>query len=144
MRSFRLYAILFTVFTTVVACNTKPPKEAEEYHKLFDEVIAVHDEIMPEMMKLNSLAGKLKKETDATNTHSGILDSLEMSHKAMMDWMKDFSEKFPYDEFNPKDKTPEEITDKVNILKEEKDEVYALRDLIYQSIEKAEKLLNEK
>ncbi|MGS2762000.1 hypothetical protein [Sinomicrobium sp. M5D2P9] len=144
MRSFRLYTILITVFTTVVACNTKPSEEAEAYHKLFDEVIAVHDEIMPEMGKLNSLSKKLKQEADSVNTHSGILDSLEMSYKAMMDWMKDFSEKFPYGEFNPKDKTREEITAKVNILEEEKNEVYELRELINQSIEKAEKLLNEK
>ncbi|MGS2740642.1 hypothetical protein [Sinomicrobium sp. M5D2P17] len=143
MRSLRLYAILFMVIAMAIACNTKPSKEAEAYNKLFDEVITVHDEIMPAMGKLNSLSKRLKQEADSTNS-SGVLDSLEMSHKAMMDWMKDFSEKFPYGEFNPKDKTPEEITAKVNILEEEKNEVYELHELINQSMEKAEKLLNAK
>ncbi len=143
MKSPRLYAIGFMVIATAIACNTRTSKEAETYNKLFDEVITVHDEIMPAMGKLNSLSKKLKQEAGSTGS-SGILDSLQMSHKAMMDWMKDFSEKFPYGEFNPKDKTTEEITAKINILEEEKNEVYELRELISQSIEKAEKLLSEK
>lgn len=142
MRYLRLSTLWFTICIALTACNDKPSPETKEYSKLFDEVIAVHDEVMPEMGKLNTLAEALKKQNDTTRNYQGILDSLQLSHKAMMDWMKDFSEKFPYGEFDPKNSEPEELQAKIEILKEEKTEVYEMRELMQESIAKAEKQLD--
>lgn len=145
MKFFNSPAILIAVFAIFTACSTKPSKEAQEFQTLFDEVIAVHDEVMPKMGKLNALGQQLKRETDTTTTaYTEAAEGLQKSHKAMMDWMKDFSEKFPYESSPLKDKTSEEIAQKVTLLKAEKDEVHELRDLINQSIEKAERLLEKK
>ncbi|MBC9795497.1 hypothetical protein [Sinomicrobium weinanense] len=145
MKFFNSPVILIAIFTVTTACTTKPSKEAREFQTLFDEVIVIHDEVMPQMGKLNTLGQQLKKEADTTTAaYTEAAEGLKKSHKVMMDWMKDFSEKFPYDDAPLKDKTPEEITQKIALLKSEKEEMSELRDLVNQSIEKAERLLEKK
>ncbi|UGU16929.1 hypothetical protein LS482_03415 [Sinomicrobium kalidii] len=145
MKFFNFSALSVLAVAIFAACTTKPSKEAQEFRSLYDEVIVVHDEVMPKMGKLNTLGQRLKKETDTTAVaYHEAAEGLKKSHTAMMDWMKDFSEKFPYEDAPLKDKSTEEIAEKITLLKTEKAEVSDLRDLINRSIEKAERLLEKK
>jgi uncharacterized protein YajQ (UPF0234 family) len=65
---------------------------------------------------------------------------LQDAHAAMMDWMKGFGDRFDYEEvMEGKPLSPEKIA----LLKDEEVKVKAMRDLVLQSINSAEKILDE-
>ncbi|WP_461533901.1 hypothetical protein [Sinomicrobium sp.] len=145
MRSYTLFSLLSVIaFTATISCSDKASEEVNKYKELYQEIIAVHDEVMPKMGELNKLSKTLKEETDSvSSSHTGILDSLKLSHTTMMDWMKDFSEKFPYGT-DPLQKTTEELQRDIELLKTEREEVNKMRDLIEESMAKAQKAISEK
>lgn len=68
-----------------------------------NEIMKIHDEVMPKMSEINQLATKLKsiKEAAGTteegkpNTPEGLddaLNSLRSAEQYMMDWMKEYSD----------------------------------------------------
>ncbi|RAV30575.1 hypothetical protein [Sinomicrobium soli] len=146
MRSFILFSLLWAaVFSVTTSCSDKPSEEVRKYQELYREVIAVHDEVMPKMGELNALSRTLKQEQDSISaTHTGILDSLKLSHTTMMEWMKDFSEKFPYGKSDPLQKTPEELHRDIELLQAELGEVNRMKDLIEESMTKAKKAISGK
>ncbi|AKA34770.1 hypothetical protein VC82_1127 [Flagellimonas lutaonensis] len=107
------------------------------------EVMAIHDEVMPKMSKLGKLVAELKTKVDTTETgrqYEAAMKDLQAAHKAMMDWMQGFGDRFDSDEIlNGKELTPQ----KQQWLDEEEEKVKALREQINLSIERAEKLLKK-
>ena len=108
-----------------------------------EEVMAIHDEVMPEMGTIGKLVAELKPKADSTEMgmkYGSAMKDLQDAHKSMMDWMRGFGDRFDSDEIlNGK-----ELTDQKKIwLDEEEEKVKALREQIYNSIEQARQLLED-
>ncbi len=106
------------------------------------EVIAIHDEVMPKMSDISKLVAQLKPMADSTETgmeYMVAMKDLQAAHKSMMDWMQGFGSRFDSDEIlNGKELNSE----KKAWLLEEEQKVIRLRKDINGSIERAEALLS--
>ncbi|QBA65149.1 hypothetical protein EQY75_11785 [Muriicola soli] len=124
-----------------MSCKTEP-KKAETSSKM-EEVMAVHDEVMPKMGTISKLVARLKPMADTTDTgknYMKAMQDLQAAHKSMMDWMQGFGSRFDSDEImNGKELSAEK---KVWLLEEE-EKVNQLKEDINNSIAKAEELLAE-
>ncbi|WP_339916266.1 hypothetical protein [Yeosuana marina] len=136
--------VLSLILVLVVSCDKKPSKETLEFNSTFNEVMAVHDEVMPKMNEMGKLSAELKAKIDTTavgKTYQKALDSLGNAHKYMMKWMEDFSNKFPYSDDRLKGKSTEEILSAIEELKKEKTKVDAVRNALNGSINNAKTVL---
>jgi len=118
-------------------------KTDEEQPTQMEEVMAIHDEVMPKMGKLSKLVAELKAKVDTTATgkeYEVAMKDLQEANKSMMDWMMGFGERFDSDEIlEGKELTQEKQT----WLNEEEEKVKALKEQINSSIENAESLLKK-
>lgn len=132
--------VLLVVALTALVNSCKSEKESKQ----MNQVMAIHDEVMPKMGQLGKLVGELKEmENDSTEIGREYKETridLQKANEAMMGWMQDFGNRF----------TPEEILDgkelperKKQWLNEEEEKVKAVRNMINTSIEKAENLLGK-
>ncbi len=132
---------LLPLFFFLLACKTET-KKSESPTKM-QEVIAVHDEVMPKMGTISKLVAQLKPLADSTETgkkYQTAIRDLQAAHRSMMDWMQGFDERFDSDEImNGKELSEEK---KAWLLEEEK-KVNQLKEDINGSIERAEKLLSK-
>ena len=75
--------------------------EAPKQNPKMQEVMAIHDEVMPKMNELASLTAQLKAKVDTTATgqayEAGMKD-LQEAHTLMMDWMSGFGDRFDHEE----------------------------------------------
>ena len=139
-----LLTLVAVVSLIVFSCKEESKKtEANDSTSKMEEVMAIHDEVMPKMSTIGKLVAELKPKADTTAQglpYKEAMTDLQDAHKSMMDWMKGFGDRFDSDEIlNGKELSPEK---KVWLLEEEV-KVKALRDQINGSIEKAEKLLEQ-
>jgi hypothetical protein len=125
-----------------------PKMEIEAFETLKAEAMEVHDEIMPKLGKLMELRGELAvNEPESmskeayTKEISTAGEDLKASHDAMMSWMQDYSEKFPYGDPTPK--TKEAMDKKLPLLKQEVKEIKGLKKQTLNAIEIAEELLRK-
>ncbi|MBP2833402.1 hypothetical protein J8281_14500 [Aquimarina sp. U1-2] len=135
---FLFYACILLAF---VSCN-KLSEEEQKFDAIMEEVISVHDEVMPKMGEISSLIKELEPKTDTTTAATPYIQAqqdLKDAYDFMMTWMSDFSEKFPHDE----ETDAKEISSQIELLKEEKIEVNKLKDQINSSIRNAKRLLNK-
>ena len=138
-------ALAFLVFSlSLFSCRENPKtEEGSDSSAKMEEVMAIHDEVMPKMSTIGKLVAELKPKVDTSEAgqrYGEAMTDLQDAHKAMMDWMKGFGDRFDSDEIlNGKALSPEK---KVWLLEEEV-KVNALRDQINSSIDKAEKLLED-
>ncbi|MEB2781094.1 hypothetical protein U3A58_11880 [Algoriphagus sp. C2-6-M1] len=93
--------ILFLILTSFLLVNACGPKSPSENEKLREEVIAVHDEVMPKMGKLKSLerqalekAEELKSQNPMDSTkveaYEALGYDLNRAHEAMFEWMHQY------------------------------------------------------
>ncbi|WP_378172742.1 hypothetical protein [Aquimarina sp. SS2-1] len=145
MKTNKLYYFLFIIgIIFTVSCN-QLSKEEQEFDTLMQQVIDVHDEVMPKMGTMSSLIKDLEPKIDTTTTgksYAKAQKDLKDSYDFMMDWMSDFSNKFPHGEEITTDDL-EKFTSKMKMLKEEEVEVNKLRDQINSSIDNAKKILKK-
>lgn len=127
-----------------MACKEekKSTETGAEMSKM-EEVMAIHDEVMPEMSTIGKLVAELKPKADSTEVgmkYGVAMKDLQDAHKAMMDWMRGFGDRFDSDEIlNGK-----ALTEQKQIwLDEEEEKVKALREQIYGSIDRAQQLLED-
>ncbi|MFC4095498.1 hypothetical protein [Euzebyella saccharophila] len=118
-------------------------KEEKEQTQM-QEVMAIHDEVMPKMSKLGTLVGELNsKENDSTEIglqYREARKDLQAAHKSMMDWMQNFGNRFDPDEILK----GKELTDqKQEWLNEEEKKVKDLKEQINSSISNAQQLLGK-
>jgi len=136
---YTLIALLSVGLLSLGCKGETPPSESNK----MAEVIAVHDEVMPKMSEIGKLVAQLKPMADSSETGLPYLKAmrdLQDAHAAMMDWMKGFGDRFDYEEvMEGKPLSPEKIA----LLKDEEVKVKAMRDLVFQSITSAEKILDE-
>lgn len=132
-------AFAFILFTTF-SCKNKTEAQAEEQSQM-QEVLAIHDEVMPKMGTIGNLITRIDERIKVTDSTEALLNAsqdLKYSHKAMMDWMKTFGERFDSDEILKGKALSDE---KQKYLDEEEIKVKALRDKINSSIKSAQELL---
>jgi hypothetical protein len=143
---------LTILLVTLVSCNTEAAKKQKE-QKLAEEVMAVHDEIMPKMdiifklrKDLKNLANERAAWNDSVGTedpslripesvmseNAALIRALDSSDKAMMDWMHNYNGgEGIYDH--------EEI---MAYLNEEKNKIMSVRELMLKSIQDSENYLS--
>ncbi|TJY35796.1 hypothetical protein [Pontimicrobium aquaticum] len=134
--------ILLAVLITVVTSCKNTENETKELTRM-ERVIAVHDEVMPKMGTIGRLISQLEPKVDSTEIgmqYKAAKDDLEEAHTYMMDWMKGFGERFDGDEILEGKTLSKE---KEVLLIEEEKKVNIMKDMINNSITKAEALLKE-
>jgi len=138
---FKYTTIILSLFILLFSCKTEPKKD--KVPTQMEEVMAIHDEVMPKMGAISNLIADLKPKVDSTEVGKENLKAirdLQGAHKSMMDWMKSFGERFDYEEImNGKELNAE----KIEWLKEEDVKVKELREKINTSIANAERVLGE-
>ena len=131
---------LVSAFIFILAC--KPETKKADTPSKMQEVIAIHDEVMPKMGTISKLVAQLKPLADTTDAGAEYLKAmrdLQAAHKSMMNWMQGFGNRFDSDEIlNGKELSEE----KKAWLLEEEIKVNKLREDINGSIARAEELLS--
>ena len=132
-------AIICTVLFFSISC--KQEKKTSEGPSQMEEVMAVHDEVMPKMGAIGKLVGELKAKVDTTEMgqkYEAAMKDLQEANSAMMDWMQDFGGKFNSEEILQGKELSEQ---KQQWLNEEEEKVKVVKEKINSSIERAEALL---
>ncbi len=137
-------SIIVLVFTLIFfSCKQEKKEKSNSEITQMERVMNIHDEVMPKMSTIGKLVAKLKPMVDTTESglkyHKGMED-LQNSHKAMMDWMKGFGDRFNSDEIL---KGKQLSKEKQLWLNEEEEKVKALKTQINTSITNAELLLKD-
>lgn len=135
---------LILCLSLVLIISCKQGKKATEGPTQMEQVMAIHDEVMPKMGTLAKYTAELKAKVDTTamgRKYEVAMKDLQNANTSMMDWMMGFGERFDSDEIlNGKELTAQ----KLEWLNEEEEKVKALREEINTSIARAEELLQEK
>ena len=136
----KLFSILIcTVLFLSFSC--KEEKKAPEGSSQMEEVMAIHDEVMPKMGTIGKLVGDLKAKVDTTEMgqkYEVAMKDLQDANTAMMDWMKDFGDRFNHEEILEGKELTEE---KQQWLDEEEEKVKVVKEKINGSIKRAQALL---
>ncbi|MEZ4969366.1 MAG: hypothetical protein R2814_06865 [Flavobacteriaceae bacterium] len=132
----KLILILSVIIAVAHSC-----KDQNKENSQMKDVMAIHDEVMPKMGTIGQLVSELdQKITNDTSSNDYVTakEDLKAAHKAMMDWMKNFGDRFDGDEILKGKALTEE---KQKWLDEEETKVKALKEQINSSIEQAQDLL---
>ncbi|MGB3144129.1 MAG: hypothetical protein WBB24_08465 [Maribacter sp.] len=106
-----------------------------------EQVMEIHDEVMPKMGTIGKLVGQLKPMADSLGMESAeakAMKDLQEANKSMMDWMQEFGDKFDSEEILDGKELSKE---KVQLLNEEEQKIEAVKEAINSSISRAEELL---
>jgi hypothetical protein len=131
--------LFFLVFFWT-ACQNSTPKE--DYKSLFDEVMAIHDAVMPKTddiyklkRKLNEYRADLDKEKNSAERQllTDAILRLEKANDSMMDWMNAFDA--DYEKKSPADIKP--------YLLSEKQKITAVSDSMLHALADGQKLLEK-
>nr|WKN37087.1 hypothetical protein K4G66_32475 [Tunicatimonas sp. TK19036] len=128
------------------AVTAEPPENQvkTEQDSLFDEMMAIHDSVMPEMDHIYQLRQKIQTELDSlqasNSSQSDRLDALEQVYlnlaeadEAMMNWMR--SNDFSFEGMNSEEAKA--------LIAREKQAIQQVAEQIQTSIQEAETLLEE-
>jgi len=134
MKILQFFTIAVLSVFLVLSCKEKPTEASKV---LYDEVMKIHDDVMPEMGTIHKLKKKLKKrlenefisEEEKSAALKAITD-LEKADDGMMDWMAAF-------------KLPEATNDSVqiNYLTKEKVVITQVEKDMWNSINAAKSIL---
>lgn len=143
-------AILILVFACGNSNETEAGKDQTENsvteieNNLWDEVMVVHDEVMPKMSAINKLTGRIKDqlqnneelEENLKAKMEVILQDLQKSDEGMWDWMHNLKQL---------GKLRESLDHQgiVDYLKEEKVKIAKVKEDMLTSIEKGQALIKE-
>lgn len=94
MKQLSLFSLAFIFL--LFSCGTPTAEEAEQA-QLWDEVMAIHDEVMPSMSSINRINRNLKNwvkdnepvEPSTLEQISAIMAQLNNADEGMMSWMAD-------------------------------------------------------
>ncbi len=136
------FYLAFVFLFTLTSCN-QLSKEEEKFDALMQEVIDVHDEVMPKMGEMSTLIRSLEAKIDTTaqgKKYAKAQQDLKDSYDFMMTWMGDFSNTFPQKE-NETNADASNLSEQMKSLEKEEVKVNQLRDQINSSIKNAKELL---
>jgi hypothetical protein len=140
-----VYFLFVAVFTVATSCGNKGEHAEHDHHHdeantgspndaLYDEVMKIHDEVMPKMEDIYKMKEELKKQIAEAPTMveekrkeiENKIAALETASKGMMDWMHDFNP--------PADSLGEEVVREY--LEGQMEKVKKVREDITQVLEK--------
>ncbi len=139
MISKKIFLVLFTLAFFVLS-SCKEEKKDEGVSQM-QQVMAIHDEVMPKMGEIGKLVRQLKPIVDSLGLDSPqgkAMRDLQDANKSMMDWMQGIGKRFDADEIMKGKALTEE---KQKWLDEEEEKVKMVKDKINSSIANAEKIL---
>ncbi len=144
----KIYQLLVVALITLsTSCIGNQPKEAKAFDQKMTETIAIHDEIMPKMSKINQLLSQLETKMDSTNVENfePAMEDLKLGHDKMMSWMKSFGDEFSKTEINQgiQIKNVDSLKQRLEVLEKSHQTAEDMNEHIKKSIEQAEKLLNQ-
>jgi len=135
----------FLILGLIISCGDSKPKEVEEFNKKMDQTIAIHDEVMPEMTKINQLIGQLDAKMDSTTVekYKPAITDLKTGHDKMMTWMKNFGDEFSKTEINQgiQLKDLDSLKSRLRTLDDSYKQAVDMRNHIQEAISNAELLL---
>lgn len=96
------YVVLFVVLMSCGGNTNSNNQNENDLQALKDEVMAVHDEVMPMMGDLRSTRMKLTAFADSLANvdsvqalnYSGIAAEIETANEGMMQWMREYEPEF--------------------------------------------------
>lgn len=116
-------------------------RETEKEPSRMEQVMAIHDSVMPEMTTISKLVADLKPLADSTEQgqeYRRAMQDLQKAHTSMMDWMQGFGERFDHEEIM---KGKALSREKETWLVEEEVKVRAMQNQVMGSIRRARALL---
>ena len=134
--------IVYLIFIVLImaSCGSDETRERAE---MIEKVMAIHDEVMPEMGKINSFrrdalhqaevlfSDSLKANDEDAMVLENLAIELEAANESMMAWMRSYHNNF-------EDMEHEEVMD---YLKEKEKEINEVKVNMLGAIEKAEETL---
>jgi hypothetical protein len=113
---------------------------ATTYPYSMEGVMAIHDEVMPKMGEISMLIDAFKAEADKNpdSPQANAITKLQESHKAMMDWMREFGDAFTSDEILKGAALSEEKKERLRL---EAERIESVKTLMLESIAEGQKLL---
>jgi len=136
--------LLLLVLLLFGACESKKTEEQDtesEQSKMYQEVIDIHDKVMPRLQDISIMLENLESRIDSLDQVSGSEEDLAVlrqqmieldeADESMMNWMRQFQA--TYDGWDE-----QKIID---YLKEEKIKISEVDELVDKSIDKAKSLL---
>ncbi|MBQ4913094.1 hypothetical protein J8L85_01505 [Maribacter sp. MMG018] len=134
---FLILAVLLT------SCKEQKEEKQTEGPTQMEQVMAIHDEVMPKMGQLGKLVGQLKPSADSLGPESPeakAVRDLQDANKSMMDWMQSFGDRFDSEEILEGKALSDE---KQAWLNEEEAKVKEVKEKINSSIKNAEAILSK-
>lgn len=136
-----LLALAF--FAGLSSCNnpqTDGKAQEAEQQKLWDEMMVIHDEVMPKMSDINALSKQMEAATSDTTLTNELRDAagkalydLQAADKAMWDWMYGIQQL-------PDLRSGKKHEDILKYLQEETAKITEVKSVMLGSIEAAETL----
>ena len=122
---------LITVVSVLVFCVSCGNKAENTVIKLNDEVMAIHDEVMPKMTEIHTLRKKLRllENAQVDSTIIFAITNLSEADDAMMEWMSAYKK--------PKDNSKTALA----YLSNEKMLITEVKVKMLESIQDAHKIL---
>lgn len=135
----KLIILLFSIVTLVTGCKEKSDEkhmhhehdaeasdavEVSENQILYNEVMKIHDEVMPEMetiyKKRKELNDRIKTDISEAEKQrlTALVNKLDSADKAMMDWMHDFK---PVPDSEGEEKAREYLENELEKIKQVKE-----------------------
>ena len=136
--------ILLAAVTVMITACTSP--QQKKVNTLKEEVIALHDEVMPRMGELSELSAEIKSMRDAVKTDTSAnaqastqtmtmqIKALEDAHEAMMEWMA---------EYEPMYDQEHHVDSAVAYYTQQKQEIGSVKKTMEKSIEDAKRYLGK-
>lgn len=113
------------------SCHQYSKDDEQKTNPLYNQVMAIHDSVMPEMSTIHTLKRKLKaiENPDKKDLVYKKIKDLDEADEAMMSWMASF-------------KVPDDTSAVEIYLSGEKEKISVISNLIFQSINDARDLLD--
>ena len=132
--------IIAILAISITACKEKVTEPAGPTQ--MEQVVALHDELMPQMGTMSELIGKLEASMDTTQVDSmklTAIQNLKGANQEMMSWMMDFGNAFESGEVFGEVALTEEKANTLTIFEKRAQE---LKSSMEAAMVNAEKLLS--
>ena len=127
----------------LLAAISCAPSANEERKNLYNEVIEIHDEVMPRMDEIFSLQSTVKSQIDSLRKIDTTLQQIEMlnglhlkleeADQAMMNWMRAFKVSMNSDEVDQQEA--------IHYFEAEREKIIEVRDVMNRNIDEAQQKL---
>lgn len=135
--NFKIILLALVALAGLSACANNKAEETDQ-QKLWDEMMVVHDEVMPKMSDINALSKQMEAALSDTTLTEELRDAarkslydLQAADKAMWDWMYGIQQL-------PDLRTSKKHEEILQYLQEETTKIMAVKSSMLASIEAAE------